>query len=131
MTKSKFRRLTGAQARRAWQWFAKHFGLSDWTITLQISDQPPRWAVTPSDEPGVCVSCRCYETAEIWVSNSRCEQFGDGKGLDPLQCLFHEFCHVLACKAGIDNDGDQPREFVWNRLEIVLAGAYRAKVKPI
>jgi hypothetical protein len=127
MTKSKPSRLTHPQTKRAWEWFAGCFGLCEWKITVDLSDDAPAWAGKVSEGiMGRSMSDLGWREARVWVSSARCRRLG----ADPLSMFFHECAHVLAVESGIHKDGARRREYLWTRLGKLWAAAYRAKVKP-
>lgn len=116
--------LTTAQAKKALAWFQARNGLQDWTIYLDIKDDPPAWVAEQRlTSFGVCEHSRGSKTAILWVSNRHC--FAGSPPVDPLETLFHELMHVEAADVGGIQDDRLAIDYAFECHAEVYAWAYR------
>jgi len=119
-----FRRLTEQKAKRVVEWFQDVMGIQDWAFNVEIRDDPPAW-VGPVRERivGMNLSERRFKTASIWISPSRCKKLGE----DQTEALVHELLHTTMEDVGIEDDSDDDKEFVLDRLSSILSKMYNRK----
>ena len=118
----------------AGKWLAHLLQMEDWDIRLCLSDEPPPWvlgnAAPLADYRGNSIISDQTKGAVLWVRSTQEDGFfRDG---DPLVTLFHEYLHVFVADAGwSDPRKPEPRasEQAVVRLAVILAAAYRAKLK--
>ena len=110
---------------KAVEWFQAALGVEDWGVKLSVCDDPPDFAGDNLESGccGVCQSDRDAKIARIWVSPARCKR----NDFEVLDVLMHELLHMAFTDAGMDSDDKPPFHAVVNRLEAVLAAAYKAR----
>ena len=115
------RRLASA----AMDWAMRRLRITDWSVSLEVDDQPPAWAEGEADSPKICGLCKTdlkYKQAKIWLSVARHETTPI---TDPLSTLMHELCHVWAVDCSVRNDVSDRKELMWNTLGDLLAEHFR------
>ena len=133
MGKGKWITLTQTEAETAVAWYQKTMRLRDWIIRVEIRDGPPAWwRDVDIDTPAACQTCCQRQSADIWVSNLRCQESEDGP-VDPLATLFHECEHVRAKRDGTEDYGPDPvplrKEFANTCIGRALARLYRLEIR--
>jgi len=116
------------QAAIRWGQSQKVLGLSDWNISVHVSNVPPPWFA--DDEPRHCHNGAARwvirrKHGDIWVSP---DESADDK-TDPLAVAFHELSHIHFADLGISNDTNRSPfvEFAHDRMAAIMLMAYRSR----
>ncbi|KKN89787.1 hypothetical protein LCGC14_0236350 [marine sediment metagenome] len=115
--------MTQEEVEHAVGWFQNAMGMSNWAFELSVQDDPPNWVgkVSPS-EVATSVSSLRFKTGMVWISPARCK--ANEEETDELSTLFHELMHSLAKEAGVLDDGNDRKEFFWDKLAEALRMLY-------
>lgn len=105
-----------AELIQAARWMKVVLGLDDWVLNVTVGDGKLAHS-REGDMLGTCAPQLRYKVADIWLS-----------GIEPIQTLGHEMCHVLFSDLGTSSHTSDRYEFTCTRLGNVLAAAYKAAV---
>ena len=121
----KFRPVTKTLAQIACLWFKSVMKMEDWKINVTLQDEPPPWVEDKCPTMVAYVNCWvASKTADVWLSNYRCQHQGEEKPCDPLESLIHEFLHCALRDVEIKAETDAVEGLLW-RLERILGFAFR------
>lgn len=109
--------MNKTELRKAMKWFLRKLKLTDWTVTLSMATQPPKW-VRKKGSMGEINMFNCTKEAAIWVNPKK----------DPLTFLdtvFHEVAHLLIYDAHFADDHHPHLEDLCYRIADLGCVAYR------
>ena len=109
--------LSDDQIKDAVVWFQEQMGLTEWSFIVETQNDPPEWAKNVhDDEVGFSYASLRFKSCYIWYSPKRCID----KDITELSVLFHEMMHAVAKDVGIKNDGDDRKEYLWDKIAEIL-----------